>query len=301
MIATHLTIRPQPPIEDVAFSFEGISMRLHVQRNELIHPLISGNKWRKLEAFFGDAYLGYQSIGGAWSNHLLALAAMGKMLGKPTVGWIRGEEVRSANKYEDWLNQLGMRVHYLSRAAYKHKEAVYALAQRTYPEYRLIPEGGHPQPHFKAFENWLQELPDSYTHFLIGCGTGATLTGMAHALQAKPRKVHLIGISAIHLPQEIQRLNSEALAIWPQTTIEGPMDGKRFGKISGQRLEISKALFQQTGIVPDPVYDASVLLWFQKAVVNGFFCPHDRVLWLHSGGITSWAGYPLECHKLFGL
>ncbi len=301
MITAHLSTGPPPPIEEVAFSFEGHFVKLHVQRNDLIHPLVSGNKWRKLAAFVQPQAVGYLSFGGAWSNHLLAVAAMGKMLQQKTVGWIRGEEQRETNTYERWLKQLDMELQFVPRSLFKNKEALYAQAAKHYPELTIIPQGGYPQPSSITFDRWLQEIPPSFTHYLIGCGTGATLLGLAEALQKNARPVTLIGISAIHMPEELERLQQEVQHFWPNSIVNGPPDGKRFGKISTQRLRLSKIFFEQCQLAPDPVYDASLLQWYVEAVQSRYFGANDRVLWLHSGGLSSWAGFRLECHELFGL
>lgn len=301
MISNPLPNKPLPPIEEVAFSFNGIELQLSVQRNDLIHPLISGNKWRKLQAFVEQESQGLMSFGGAWSNHLLAIAALGRMLDKPTVGWIRGDESRKVNHYERWLQQLGMKLHYLSREEYKDKAACQQKVRMLYPNFQLIPEGGEPQPHFAAFDNWLEEIPLHFSHFLLSCGSGATLIGMCKALQLRPREVQLVGIHAVNMSKEINRLTAASQAIWPNAQVIGSPDGKRFGKLSPKRFAMSKAFFEQTGIAPDPVYDASVLLWYAQAVFEGQIPHGSKVLWLHSGGITGWAGYASECQELFGL
>lgn len=301
MIPLPLPIKPLPPIEEVAFSFEGVRLQLSVQRNDLIHPLISGNKWRKLQAFLTQDSEGMQSFGGAWSNHLLAVAALGRMLHKPTIGWIRGEENRSPNHYERWLRQLGMRLHYLTREEYKDKSICHAKAHEYYPHFLIIPEGAEPQPNFLAFDFWLAEIPTKYTHCLLSCGSGATLLGLCHALRNKPRDLMLLGIHAVNLNQEISRLHAQSQKIWPNTLVSANVDGKRFGKISEQRTEIARAFFKGTGIAPDPLYDASVLLWYYQAVKEGRLPNSHDMLWLHSGGITGWAGFESESHKLFSL
>jgi 1-aminocyclopropane-1-carboxylate deaminase/D-cysteine desulfhydrase-like pyridoxal-dependent ACC family enzyme len=66
-------------------------------------------------------------------------------------------------------------------------------------------------------------------------------------------------------------------------------------------MQMAKAFFQATGIAPDPIYDVSVLLWYFQAVQKEQLVSSADVLWLHSGGITGWAGFESECHELFGL
>ncbi len=288
-------------LEAVVFSFHDLSIPLLVQRDDQLHPLLSGNKYRKLQAFAKEDAAGYVSFGGAWSNHLLAVAALARMQGVPSIGYIRGNEPRPTNLYEVWLKQLGMEIRHLSRAHYAHKAAMYAEAQAAHPTFQCIPEGGHPQPNGKAFDLWLQEIPEHTDHVLLSCGTGATLLGLAAAMQRAKRKTKLWGISAINSPKFIENLLAEVSALYPQAKVEQSLAGQRFGKNSSHELALAKAFFEQTGIAPDPVYDSRVLGVLVEQFKNGKLSAADRILWLHSGGITGWAGYPSECHNLFGL
>lgn len=80
---------PLQPAGDERFARHGVTLLL--KRDDLIHPDLPGNKWRKLapnlRAAAGRTVL---TFGGAWSNHLRATAAAGRLLGFPTVGVVRG-------------------------------------------------------------------------------------------------------------------------------------------------------------------------------------------------------------------
>lgn len=288
-------------MEAVVFSFQGQSIPLLVQRDDLMHPLISGNKYRKMQAFVQKDAKGYVSFGGAWSNNLLAVAALARMQGVPAVGYIRGDEVRPINPYERWLMQLGMELLPVSRKEYGNKMELYATAASRFPTYVCIPEGGHPQPNGLAFDRWVQEIPEQTGHVLVSCGTGATLLGLASAMQKAGRKSKLWGISAVNAPKFIEQLRLEATRLYPHVQICGSLEGQRFGKSTQPERIIAKAFFKQTGIAPDPVYDSRVLAVMVDCFEKGLFTATDSLLWLHSGGLTGWAGYPSECKELFGL
>jgi 1-aminocyclopropane-1-carboxylate deaminase len=289
-------------IEAVAFAFDGVEISFYVQRDDLLHPLLSGNKYRKLQAFVQADAIGYVSIGGAWSNHLLAVATMARIQGVKSVGFVRGNENRAQNLYERWLNQLGMELIHLSRETYSHKEKIYEEAKLRFPEYQIVPEGGHPQPHGRAFDAWVAEIPPFISHLILSCGTGASFLGLAGALHRAGRDdIRLLGVSAIGAQAQLDRLQMDGQSVHAHSSVFGPLDGKRFGKISAERLLLAKSFFEQTGIAPDPVYDTHLLAQIVQLHRNGTLGHQDKVLWLHSGGITGWAGYPSECNELFGL
>lgn len=288
-------------IEAVVFSFDGCNIALQVLRDDLIHPLISGNKYRKLQAFVKEEAAGYVSFGGAWSNHLLAVAALARLQGVSSVGYIRGDEHRPLNLYESWLKQLGMKLHHLSRKQYADKDALYAICNIKHPQFQCIPEGGHPQPNGLAFDHWVGDIPANTDHLFLSCGTGASMLGLAAALHRAKRKTKIWGISAINAPKFLQKLQTDVSLLHPNALVMGSPAGQRFGKNNEHELALAKAFFEQTGIAPDPVYDSRVLAVLVEQFQLGQIKAADRVLWLHSGGMTGWAGYPSECHELFGL
>lgn len=288
-------------IETVVFSFQGLNIPMLVQRDDQIHPLLSGNKYRKLQAFINPNTVGYVSFGGAWSNHLLAVATLARLQGVAAMGYVRGDEQRPMNLYERWLMQLGMELKHVSRQFYADKTALYAHAASSYPLYQLIPEGGHPQPHAEAFEQWVSEIPEHVSHVLVSCGTGATLLGLAEVLNKSGRSIHLWGISAVSSPKFITFLNTEARKRFENAQVFASVEAQAFGKNTPSERHLAKTFFEQTGIATDPIYDSRVLTFLVQAYASGMLQQHHQLIWLHSGGLTGWAGYASESHELFGL
>src|SRR5689334_21350712 len=97
---------------------------VNILRDDLIHPFISGNKWRKLKYNIDDFNRSEKksiiTFGGAFSNHLVATAAASKIFGFDALGIVRGEKV--SNNYIDFMQQCGMRLHFISRSEYRSKE-----------------------------------------------------------------------------------------------------------------------------------------------------------------------------------
>ncbi|MER7396353.1 pyridoxal-phosphate dependent enzyme [Streptomyces sp. NPDC000151] len=188
-----MTLRPRLPspvqeIEDDRFARRGV--RLLLKRDDLIHPDLPGNKWRKLEpnlraaAAAGDRTL--LTFGGAYSNHLRATAAAGRLLGLATIGVVRGEELadRPLNPSLARCAADGMRLHFLDRARYRRKDdpgLLDALRARFGP-YRLVPEGGSNALAARGCAALGHELAGAADVVAVACGTGGTLAGLAAGL-----------------------------------------------------------------------------------------------------------------------
>ena len=116
---------PLQLIEDELLTKRGI--RLFVKRDDLIHPQVSGNKWRKLkynlQAAKEQEYKRLLTFGGAYSNHIAATAAAGKIFGFDTIGVIRGELVKPLNPTLNLAQQQGMKFVFVGRKEYREEKA----------------------------------------------------------------------------------------------------------------------------------------------------------------------------------
>src|SRR6478735_2438247 len=137
---------PTQRLENELLQEKGVT--LHIRREDLLHPEVSGNKWRKLKYnLLEAANLGLETLltfGGAYSNHLAAVAAAGKLFGFKTIGLVRGEQHFPLNPTLHKATQNGMQLHYISREKYREKDAPEFLNQlkSQLGDFYLIPEGG---------------------------------------------------------------------------------------------------------------------------------------------------------------
>ena len=164
-------------------------IQLAFKREELLFPGISGNKYRKLKYNIQAAKAAKQhtllTFGGAFSNHIAAVAYAGKIHGFKTIGIIRGEELagQPLNPTLERAKLNGMFFHFVSREVYreKHRPQFVAKLQETFGHFYLIPEGGTNALAVKGCAEILQELDAKYTHICVAVGTGGTLSGLAEA------------------------------------------------------------------------------------------------------------------------
>lgn len=182
---------PSPVAEVVDSRFARRGVGLVVKRDDLIHPELIGNKWRKLtpnlEAAAGRTLV---TFGGAYSNHLRATAAAGRLLGQPTVGVVRGQELadRPLNPSLARCAADGMRLHFVDRSTYRHKTEPGTLAgilrAADAEDAYVVPEGGSNALAVRGCRALGEELrdEDGIDVAALACGTGGTLAGMAAGL-----------------------------------------------------------------------------------------------------------------------
>ncbi len=163
-------------------------VRLYLKRDDLIHPEIPGNKWRKLKYNLSAAreqeYSRLLTFGGAYSNHIRATAAAGRYLGFSTLGVIRGEEHIPLNWSLSHAVDLGMQLSYLDRATYrrKHEPGIIAGLRKQHGNFYLLPEGGSNALAIRGCAELPAELGIGFDMICCPVGTGGTLAGIAAGL-----------------------------------------------------------------------------------------------------------------------
>ncbi|MEU9433654.1 pyridoxal-phosphate dependent enzyme [Streptomyces sp. NPDC048252] len=215
---TDLRPRLPSPLQEVSDDrFGRYGVRLLLKRDDLIHPELIGNKWRKLapnlEAAAGRTLL---TFGGAYSNHLRATAAAGRLLGRLTVGVVRGDELagRPLNPSLARCAADGMRLRFVDRSTYRRKTEPDVLgklldtvgARDAY----VVPEGGSNAAAVRGCRALGEELRDRTDVVALACGTGGTLAGLAAGLAPGQRALGIPVLRGGFLGDGIQALQEEA-------------------------------------------------------------------------------------------
>ncbi|MBC7273939.1 MAG: pyridoxal-phosphate dependent enzyme [Streptomyces sp.] len=213
-------LRPRlpSPLQEVAddrFGRHGVGLLL--KRDDLIHPELIGNKWRKLapnlRAAHGRTVL---TFGGAYSNHLRATAAAGRLLGLPTVGVVRGQELadRPLNASLARCAADGMRLHFVDRSTYRRKsepETLAAVLRAADAEGAyVVPEGGSNAEAVRGCRDLGTELRGRADVAAVACGTGGTLAGLAAGLGPGQRALGVPVLRGGFLGAEIRALQQRA-------------------------------------------------------------------------------------------
>ncbi|GAB2651894.1 pyridoxal-phosphate dependent enzyme [Kribbella swartbergensis] len=191
---------PSPVVEIDDGRLTAAGVRVLLKRDDLIHPEVPGNKWRKLKYNVATAQeLGFETLltfGGAYSNHIRATAAVGYYCGFSTIGVIRGEEHLPLNSSLRYAVSRGMRLTYLDRATYRAKtsDAVIDALHQEFGDFYLIPEGGSNADAVRGCAELTAELDPSFDVLFCAVGSGGTLAGVAAG--ARPSQL-VIGIPVL--------------------------------------------------------------------------------------------------------
>ncbi len=272
---------------------------LHVKRDDLIHPLLQGNKWRKLKYNLLTAQQQKQhtllTFGGAFSNHIHATAAAGKLLGFKTIGIIRGEAHSPLNPTLQDASNWGMRLEYINRADYrqKHTDAFISKLHHQYGDFYLIPEGGSNTLAMQGCAEINTEIQDDYDFICQACGTGTTLAGLISSAKAK---THLTGFAVLKsagflLDDVNKKLNEYGYKQHNSWDINLDYHFGGYAKTQAPLLEFIKDFKQQYKIPLEPVYTGKMMYGIFDLIRKGYFPKGSRVLAIHSGGLQGLRGF----------
>lgn len=220
---THPELRPRPPsplVEAADERFGAYGVRLVLKRDDLVHPELPGNKWRKLapnlRAAVEGGHRAVATFGGAYSNHLRATAAAGRLLGMETVGIVRGDELagRPLNGSLARCAADGMRLRFVSRSEYRRKAEPEVLARLLAgagaSDAYVVPEGGSNALALTGCAELGRELRGAADVVAVACGTGGTLAGLAAGLAPGQRALGVPVLAGGFLAAEIRSLQRQA-------------------------------------------------------------------------------------------
>ncbi len=295
------SLSPLHEVQDVAL--EGFGVRILMKRDDLIHPIISGNKWRKLRYNLSEAVMQDHhtvlTFGGAFSNHIAATAHACHSAGLDSIGIIRGDELKDdeLNVTLQQAKQSGMELHFVSREEYRRKSEPDFLEEMKaqHGRFYTIPEGGANGLGVKGSAEILTEVDETYDIVCCAAGTGTTLAGLLLSLPANKR---LLGFSALKggdfLQDDVTRLVEEARLrkVNPLASLELIHD-YHFGgyaRMSPDLLKFIKGFQVRTGIPLDPVYNGKMMFGIYDLVRKGRFSVGSTILAIHTGGLQGWLG-----------
>jgi len=260
-------------------------------RLDLVHPVISGNKWYKLQHNLQAAKeQGANKIitfGGAYSNHLVAAAAAAQAAGLSSVGIVRGLYAQHAPTATlQACSDMGMQLVYISTADYARKTDAQFLAelQATYGPAYMIPEGGANEAGRLGAGDMTALIPAGYTHICLPVGTGTSLIGLRNTISAD---VSILGFAPFkngeYLRDEITSyIDTAANSNWNLYT-QWHFGG--FGKWDTTLIEFMNEFYMQNNIPLDILYNAKMMYGLKVMLSNDVFGPDARILCVHTGGL----------------
>lgn len=267
------------------------NLTVDVLRLDLIHPIISGNKWFKLKYNLQQITdLGFKQVltfGGPYSNHLVATAAAAKYFGISSVGIVRGEfDETQLSPTMQACKEFGMQLIFVSRADYskKNESAFLNQLQTQYPNAFIIPEGGANEWGRKGCVEINKYISDSYTHICCSIGSGTTFTGLCNAAADHQQLIGFVPMKqGNYLTKDISDwVNKKKTSNW-QLTDEFHFGG--FGKYNQELLNFMNTMYFQFRLPLDFVYTAKMMMGVKVLSERDFFPAQSRIICIHSGGL----------------
>ena len=270
------------------------NLQIAVKREDLLHPLISGNKFRKLKYNLKEAknrqHDTLLTFGGAFSNHILAVAAAGNEFGFKTIGIIRGEELVDNYPQNPTLlkaEQLGMNFVFVSREEYRYKtETKYIEDLREkYGDFYLIPEGGTNALAVKGCEEILTLDDAEFDYVCCAVGTGGTISGIINCSKPCQKVLGFPALKGDFLQEDIRKFATNDN--WELIT-DYHFGG--YAKTTPQLIDFMNDFYDQYKIPLDPIYTGKMVFGVFDLIKKNYFSKNAKILLIHTGGLQGIKG-----------
>lgn len=269
-------------------------IRLFIKREDLLHPFISGNKYRKLCYNLQEVQklrlTKLLTFGGAYSNHIAATAYAGKVNGINTIGIIRGDELLNRWKENPTLkfaHDNGMVFKFVTRSWYRNKNTKEAEEQlkEEFGDFYMLPEGGTNALAVKGCEEILQPKDTFFTIIATCVGTGGTIAGIINSTSNEQQVIGFPSLKSNFLPKDIRKFAKKE-----NWHLETNYHFGGYGKVTKELIDFMNDFKKQTGIPLDPIYTGKMMYGILKLAENNYFKPKATILAIHSGGLQGIAG-----------
>lgn len=289
-----------------------LGMPVWIKRDDLLHPFVSGNKYRKLKFPLLAIEEKYQetarppllmTMGGMWSNHLHATAYAAAELGFQSYGLVRGNAAMNSTTLDDCRAQ-GMHIQFVDRINYRAlrdnpqhwRTLLDSNLIRPNSECYWLPEGGSDPAALHGVAELVDELIDELDFIpdalLVACGTAATLAGLLAGLKGRGR---VVGIAVLkntqYLHGEIARLLKQAgYAPYQNYQLLTDFHHGGYAKISPELNQFCRDFIQQIQIQIEPVYTGKALYALRELIRTDYFQPYEKLVVIHTGGLQGARG-----------
>ena len=271
---------------------------LTIKREDLIHPFVSGNKFRKLKynllqakAENKDTLL---TFGGAFSNHIAAVAYAGKEQGFKTIGIIRGDELLDKiqeNPTLKFAQENGMQFEFVSREEYrlKSEKSFIEKLKDKFGDFYLVPEGGTNELAVKGCEEILTEEDSLFNYVCCAVGTGGTISGLINNALPNQKILGFPALKGDFLNDEIRIFaNKDNWNLISDYHFGG------YGKINLELIEFINSFFEETKVPLDPIYTGKMVFGVIDLISKNYFPAHSKILLIHTGGLQGIDGMNIK-------
>ncbi len=271
-----------------------LGVELYLKREDRIHSMISGNKYRKLKYNILEAKkLGFRKLltfGGAYSNHIAAFASVGKEFDFDTIGIIRGEELQrkiNENPTLNFAQSCGMQFKFVDRANYREKNTLEFIdkLEKDFGHFYLIPEGGTNELAIKGCEEILTKEDTDFDFVCCSVGTGGTISGLINSSKPDQQILGFPALKGDFLKKEIVKFAQKSN--WELIT-DYHFGG--YAKVTKELIDFINDFKINTKIQLDPVYTGKMMFGIMDLINKGFFPKGSKILAIHTGGLQGIQG-----------
>lgn len=274
------------------------SISVQIKREDLIHPFVSGNKFRKLKYNLLQAKEDNQetllTFGGAFSNHIAAVAFAGKEKGFKTIGIIRGDELRSKISENPTLlfaKNCGMQLEFISREEYRLKSEISFLEnlKTKFGNFYLIPEGGTNDLAIKGCQEILTQQDADFDYVCCSIGTGGTISGIINSILPHQKVLGFPALKGDFLKDEIRNfVKNENWELITDYHFGG------YGKVNEELIGFINQFYKENQIPLDPIYTGKMVFGVMNLIQKNYFPAQSKILLIHTGGIQGIQGMNMK-------
>ncbi len=300
---------PPSPIQELKCKLLATkNIRLIVKRDDLLrigtaNDAFCGNKWRKLKYNLLEAarfqYDTLLTFGGAYSNHLAAVARAGQLFDFQTIGVVRGEASEAFNPTLRFCVHCGMQLHFVQRSAYREKNTPDFIGhlEKRFGRFYLLPEGGTNALALQGCEEIVSEIEEQHGHefpgyIAVACGTGGTLAGIVQGLKGKSEAIGFSVLKGDFLQKEVEKLLSKKSENpLPNWQIKNDYHFGGYAKFQPELIDFINQFKKEHHIPLDPIYTGKLFWGLFDLIKKDHFLPETTIVAVHTGGLQGIAGF----------
>lgn len=275
-------------------------VKLFIKREDLIHPQISGNKFWKLFYNINNYLEGQEknpliiTFGGAYSNHISAVSAVGNLFSIQTLGIIRGEELERKWKDNPTLvaaKRNGMNLKFVTREEYRHKEKLTEFLQQEFPDALIIPEGGTNENAVQGIKMMLNNDTKDFDYLCTAVGTGGTIAGILEFCEENQKVIGFKVVEDTSLENRISELTLKRNYHLTDAALGG------YGKINDENIRFINDFKAKFDIPLEPVYTGKMMQKVFEMIDDNYFPERSKILCFHTGGLQGIEGANMLLEK----
>ncbi len=279
--------------------FQGSGIELFIKREDEIHEKISGNKWRKLKYNLifakNHGHEGLLTLGGAYSNHIAAVACAAKLYGFKATGLIRGRAHLPLNPTLQLAEEEGMSFIYLDKLAYrdiKTLAGIEILKKYGFEDYYFVPEGGTNALAIKGCEEIITDMENkTFDYICVSIGTAGTMSGILKGLRGQNKLIGFSSLKGDFAGAMLESLLEKHDIPFKNYSIINEYHFGGYAKYKTELIQFINTFKTEHQIQLDPIYTGKMLYGIYDLIKKNYFPPKSKILAIHTGGLQGIVGF----------